>query len=357
MKRKIYFFISALIMIGSSLKAILYMDELVNTMIESFGDIPGNLGERVVNLFQNSGHIYITVLSLVTIVLNALILYWAYKDKLVKNKGKVIAFSIICIFMAAYAINELMAIINIIVISLAKRVNKEDYPDKKEKLPILKREEVTSKKIVYAIILLAIYFSQFIWESMIPNEPMITLLVSILFYVGMIILSLVFFWDLLSANFKVLKKNLKAYVQNVLPMIGKFYLIYLGISLIVFSIAGNNISANQSSVEELPIFVLFPLAVIYAPIVEECLFRGCLRRFIKNDKIFIVVSALVFGLLHTIFSEASIYTALVMAIPYATLGGFLAYLYVKTNNMFCNMSFHALQNLLATIMTMLINGL
>ena len=71
----------------------------------------------------------------------------------------------------------------------------------------------------------------------------------------------------------------------------------------------------------------------------------------------LIVSALVFGLLHTIFSEASIYTALVMAIPYATLGGFLAYLYVKTNNMFCNMSFHALQNLLATIMTMLINGL
>ena len=104
----------------------------------------------------------------------------------------------------------------------------------------------------------------------------------------------------------------------------------------------------------LPIWYSLPLAIIYAPIVEETLFRGCIRRFIKNDKLFIIVSALVFGLLHTAFSEETIYNALVLAIPYATMGGFLAYIYTKTNNMLCNMSFHCFHNTIAMIISILI---
>lgn len=356
MKKKIYFIISSLIMIATSIKALIYSDELIGSMIESYNNMPGDLGERVVNLFQNSGQIYIGVLAGITIILNGIIIYWACQDKLVRNKEKVIAFLVICLFTATYSINELIAIIGIIVMASIKRIDKKDFPSKKEKLPVLKKEEVTNDKIIYAILLLAIYFSQFVWKDMIPDNQMIGLTVSIVFYVGMIILSLVFFKDLLNDSFKIFKSKFKAYMQNIIPMVGKFYLVYLVVVIIVFSLAGSNISENQNNVEQLPIFLLFPLAVIYAPIVEECLFRGCIRRFIKNDKVFIVVSGMVFGLLHTVFSEATVLNALVMAIPYATLGGFLAYLYVKTNNMFCNMSFHAFQNLFAVIMTLLIKG-
>ena len=183
------------------------------------------------------------------------------------------------------------------------------------------------------------------------------MIVRFLFYVGMIISSLFVFKDLLSENFSKFRKNFKAYRQNLLPMIGKYYLVYLVVSIITFTLSGGNISANQINVENLPIFVLIPLAVIYAPIVEECLFRGCLRRFIKNDKVFIMISGIVFGLLHTFSSESSLYMVIVMAIPYAALGGFLAYLYTKTNNMICNMSLHAFQNTLATIIIVLIKGL
>ena len=356
MKRKIYFLISSLLMIVSSLKAIFYADDIVASMIEQAGSYPGDIGERITNLFQNSGNIYVFALAIITIVLNGIIIGIACKDKLVKKKGMVLGLSIICIFTALYPINELIAIINIFVIASAKRVNKEDFPEKKKELPILKKEEITSNKIICAILLLAIYFSQFIWENMLPDNPLITLLVVICFYVGMIVLSIVFFKDLLKDNFKVFKKNFKAYMQFLIPTVGKFYLVYLGAALITFSLAGDSMSQNQNAIEALPIIISFPLAVIYAPIVEECLFRGCLRRFIKNDKVFIVISALVFGLLHTVFSEETVYSALVMAIPYATLGGFLAYLYTKTNNMFSNMSFHAFQNTFAMIMTILIKG-
>ena len=100
-----------------------------------------------------------------------------------------------------------------------------------------------------------------------------------------------------------------------------------------------------------------PLAVIYAPIVEESLFRGCLRRFFKNDKVFIIISAISFGLLHTIFSEPNLYNAIVMGIPYMAIGGFLAYLYTKTNNMCTNMAFHAFHNAIVMIFVILIKGL
>ena len=356
MKRKIYFLISGLIMIVTSLKSMLYADEIINSMINTFSEVPGSLGERIINLFQNSGYIYVFGLAIITIILNIIIIYFASKGKIVRYKELVLTFSIICFFMSLYAINELLAIINIIVIANTKRVNKEDFPEKKEKLPVLKKEDITSKKIVYAVLLLGVYFSQFIWKEFIPDNEIIIALTEILFYVGMFLLSIFVFKDLLKDNFKIFTSKFKAYMQYLLPTIGKFYLVYLGISILVFSLAGSNITANQTSVEELPLFILIPLAIIYAPLVEECLFRGCIRRFIKNDKLFIVISAISFGLLHTLTSEDTIYMAFVMAIPYATLGGFLAYLYTKTNNICTNITFHAIQNTMATIITILVKG-
>ena len=46
-----------------------------------------------------------------------------------------------------------------------------------------------------------------------------------------------------------------------------------------------------------------------------------------------------------------------MAIPYATIGGFLAYLYVKTNNICTNMAFHCFHNSVAMIISILIKGI
>ena len=122
-------------------------------------------------------------------------------------------------------------------------------------------------------------------------------------------------------------------------------------------IIAKSISSNQTVLETMPFYVLLPLAIIYAPVVEEALFRGCIRRFIANDILFIIISGIVFGLLHTFFSEFLIFNILVLAIPYALMGAFLAYIYTKTNNIFSNIFCHAFNNLIATIISMLIIGL
>ena len=134
-------------------------------------------------------------------------------------------------------------------------------------------------------------------------------------------------------------------------------MIYFAIAIVSAILAKQGASVNQTTVEALPLLVSLPLAIIYAPIVEESLFRGCIRRFIKNDKVFMIVSAIVFGLLHTAFSEATLYNVIVVALPYAAMGYFLAFLYAKTNNICTNMAFHAFQNTLAMILTIILKGL
>ena len=109
-------------------------------------------------------------------------------------------------------------------------------------------------------------------------------------------------------------------------------------------------SGNQEALKTLPLWYLIPSAIIFAPIVEEAVFRGSLRRFIKNDVAFIIVSALTFGLLHTFLSEEGLYSIIVQSINYVAMGGALAYSYTKTNNIYTSMMVHAFQNTFGVLM-------
>jgi hypothetical protein len=89
-------------------------------------------------------------------------------------------------------------------------------------------------------------------------------------------------------------------------------------------------------------------SVLWAPLVEELVFRGSIRRFIKNDKVFIAVSSVVFGLMHTIF-EASLVNVILLGLPYIVIGIYLSYLYSKSNNICSSILGHTLINLISSI--------
>ena len=352
MNKKIYFIISSIIQIITSLYALTKAKELAASLENAARIFYSNM--HIENLFAQISSTYIIVLALICIFLNSLIIYFVTSDNLLKNKGKIIACSVITFFTATYPIVELLAAINIVIMATSKRINPEDFPDKKAKLPDLAKESIDNHKIILAIMLIILYFSQFIWSKFIPQESSIKMIVSTIFYLLMIVLSLTFFKDLLKNNLQVFKKHFKPYFQNLLPLIGKYYLFYLLVALIAAFLAKEITSVNQDNIMKLPLWYSAPLAIIYAPIVEETIFRGCLRRFIANDHLFIIVSALAFGLLHTAFSEATLYNTLVMSLPYMTMGGFMAYLYTKTNNILCNMSFHCFHNTIALIILSII---
>lgn len=357
MKKRLYFIISSAIQIVASVFVIMNADELAKKITDVGSIYPEGMQERTEALFNNGGHSYIIFLAVLCVVLNGIVIYLAMNDKLLKKRGTVVTCSIISFFGSMYSINQLMAILNIVVIMALKRERPEDFPDKKKELPVLEKEKVDKKKKINAVILLGIYFSQFLWSDYLPDKSTLSIFVGIGFYVIMIVLSIIFFKDLLKDNFNVFRKNIKAYLQNLLPKVGKYYLIYFGVAMISALLSKEGASVNQSNVEALPILISLPLAIIYAPIVEETLFRGCIRRFIKNDKVFIIISGLAFGLLHTAFTEVNVYNAIVVSFPYVAMGCFLAYLYVKTNNICTNMAFHAFHNTIAMIISIIIKGL
>ncbi|MGE3164678.1 MAG: lysostaphin resistance A-like protein [Planctomycetota bacterium] len=86
----------------------------------------------------------------------------------------------------------------------------------------------------------------------------------------------------------------------------------------------------------LALFVL--LTVVGAPILEECLFRGLLFRWLDHRLgagLAMVISGLLFGAIHV---------HAIAVVPTAVLGMLLAFLYHRTNNLWLCVGFHALFN-------------
>ena len=274
---------------------------------------------------------------------------FAINNTLLKHKGLVIIFSVFTFFFTDRVLVQLLGIASFIIILCCKRKNPEDFPDRtKKEIPKLKLKQNNIKDIILSILLLVVYFSQFIWSRFLPNEFIIKLTIEIIFNIVMLTLSILVFYDQLKDNFKAFKENIKAYMRFIMPRLGMAYVFLFVFSMISVLITKNAVSLNQESVESLPLYYMLPAVIIYAPIVEETLFRGVFRRFIKNDVVFIIVSALLFGVLHTI-GESSILNILVMALPYCSLGVYLAYVYTKTNNIFTNITSPAIFNTISSI--------
>ncbi len=98
---------------------------------------------------------------------------------------------------------------------------------------------------------------------------------------------------------------------------------------------------------------MFVGAVILGPIVEELIFRKALFGLIKNDKTALIVSSIIFGLVH-LTNETSIATALVNGIAYIIMGFVFGYIYLKSNkNVVVVTLVHILSNLISVIAVMI----
>lgn len=360
MKKKIYFIISSILQIISSFYMIINVNNIIQfqleTISETYGMFPIEFQKEMVNMLENSGSIFIGVGAIIGIMLNLIILKIATTKNILQNKGKLIAFSIICLFTTNSTLVNLLSIISLIVLIVSKRKNPEDYPAKRKKeIPHFEYKEATKKELMYGIILLLVYSSQFLIAYLIPKNATYNtvMAVQVISYIIIFIVAIIIFKEKLKISLKSFKENTKAYFQYILPKIGITYIIFMVSNIICILITQKAMSENQEALETIPQWFMIPAAVIWAPIVEEIVFRGVFRRFIKNDKIFIFVSAFIFGLLHAI-GETGLFTILVTTIPYAVLGGLFAYLYAKTDNLCPNIFAHALQNTVAIVLGILI---
>lgn len=155
----------------------------------------------------------------------------------------------------------------------------------------------------------------------------------------------------LKSDFKVMKSNFKTYMEYVVPRLGIFLIIYYVTSLVLTLIIRETPS-NQAAIQDLALWKIALLSLLYAPIVEECLFRGLLKKSFKNNTIFIIASTVIFGAIHVMTPEANPMLYLYVII-YALIGYFLAKTYAKTDNIAVSVLLHFMWNAISFISTAL----
>ncbi len=173
---------------------------------------------------------------------------------------------------------------------------------------------------------------------------------------------LVFILILIAIYHKIFKDNFKDYIHNFKKYV-KEYIDYwaLAFGLMILSnifigiLTPNAISTNQEAINQ--IFSITPLyiivsAVLYAPIIEETVFRLSIRNIIKNNTLFIIVSGLFFGLLHVIGSGNIV--NFIYIIPYSIPGCVFAYTLVKSQNIFVPISLHLFHNSISMLLQIIL---
>ncbi len=150
----------------------------------------------------------------------------------------------------------------------------------------------------------------------------------------------------LKRDFKDFIKNYRNYIDENL----KYWIIGLAImtvgNLLISLLTPVKMASNEEAVRTLltksPIYMFFG-TTIFAPFVEETIFRKAFRELFNSKWVYVIMSGLVFGSLHVIMSLQNVYE-LLFIIPYGALGASFAYLYYKTKNIFNPIIMHAIHN-------------
>ena len=281
------------------------------------------------------------IINIITIVLSVIgivyecVLIFNKKIDLNKHKNGVLACSIYFL------------LVNIISGVMGFSVTKELNGNKKERreLPEIELKEYTNKYI--CLIAFIICLGILLFGSKIITKFWML----IVFYVVILSLMIGVFYKQLIHDFKIFKSYFKEYFVLILKTWGKA-LVLIMITTIIIQIITNTTQANnqialQNSFNSNPVFIAI-LAMFYAPIAEELMFRGVFRKFIKNKKLFVIVSGVVFGLMHVI-DDSKTLAEFSYVFVYSILGIYLAGIYAKTNNLCTNIFMHFMQNTLSVI--------
>ncbi len=155
-----------------------------------------------------------------------------------------------------------------------------------------------------------------------------------------------------------IKNDIKEIKNNWITLLLKYIPIYLiGIlfmslsNILVQNITNMEISDNEQTVRMaikiLPLYMSFSV-VIFAPIVEELIFRKTIRNIVKNDYIYLIISGIVFGLIH--ISGKVDFNGILMSIPYMIMGFDFSYIYYKSKNIFTTIFIHSIHNTILLIL-------
>ena len=304
---------------------VVYLIFDIVTIVLSYNELIKNITDVISNGL-------IILLSIVGIIYY-LILYFKKNVNLKKHRIFILIFGIIF-----FILNLISGILSFILYSNLK--------EKKEKRELPKLEPATLVN-KYAALILFIFSMLLLF--VIPNY--INLKYGFIIYIVLLIGTIIVFGRQMLHDFKIFKEYFREYNILILKTWGKALVTIIIINLIIQIFTNESSATNQKNLQEM--FNTLPtavaaLSIIYAPIVEESLFRGVIRKFINNKYLYIIFSGLLFGALHVIDDFQTVQELLYIFV-YSVLGMYLASLYYKTNNICTNMYMHFLQNTLSVV--------
>lgn len=148
-------------------------------------------------------------------------------------------------------------------------------------------------------------------------------------------------------------KNIKKYFEISFKNWFTGFLIMLFSNILINYLApglGENESAVQILIQKIPV-TAFILTTILAPFTEEMVFRKSLKDCVTNKWVYMILSGLIFGLIHTSISTNTL--ELLLIIPYGALGFMFAKTVSETNNIYSTIMMHMLHNGILTIIAII----
>lgn len=358
MKKKFFLVLYSLVQIVSSIYSIIFFEKLGKAASKAMLDMVKFFPAEIKDMISEAYSVEVVTssvlaTSIVSLVIGIVLLWIFLKDKTADKKVLAIILAAVSVFLG---INTYVLILGIIAIVLIARKDKNEAENKQEnkKIGKLKALKVTGKDLIWVLVLVLFYSTQFFVPDYLNSNGLL-IAYEFFFYLGTFALAIYIYNKRLKRDFSAFKKDFKSYAGFIVKWWGIMLGLSLGAAIIKIVLGSNAESANQAILNDAPLWYVGPLAIIWAPVVEEGIFRLGLRRYIKNDAFFIIISAVLFGLLHTFSVEKGLYNIVVQSLQYMAMGGVMAYTYTKTNNSFVNMGIHCVQNTFGIILMTLLS--
>lgn len=186
-----------------------------------------------------------------------------------------------------------------------------------------------------------------------PPMPMRTVYIQTAAGLFLLALLAYFFWTILK-NFKWKVEGVPANVLKVWWPILLYVIFFVGQFFLPASAESNNQEIVTKFIQNYPI-VGFIQVVIFAPILEEMLFRGLVARYLfpKIEKpsamiFYILLSGVLFSLVHNP-------TQIIHFMIYFTMGVSIAWLYVSKRDLRYPIALHMVNNLISFVMILLVS--
>ena len=171
-----------------------------------------------------------------------------------------------------------------------------------------------------------------------------------LYSIIMLIVSIYFTKDLLLRSINELAENPGKVFKVIISTLPMMLLGSIVLNYLITTFTGQSEAQNQTEIiglfEQVPYLIIIQ-ALLYAPIVEEIMFRGLVFGGLsKKSMVFaVIVSSSLFGLAHVYNSILSGNFADLWFFPtYALLGYFLNRAYIKSGSIVSSMALHFLNN-------------